>query len=485
MSEVFLRSTAEISLLEKKSGSSMKVISNLLADFIMNNDDYFKRCLTEVENGKAELKKQLDDARRVIFTKEDLINWFYKMKEDAKTETDMIFIRHHASIGEDEKKIDFERAGFLAGIYDEAERYLTLMVAIEPLDKDKPHYAILDRLEQLDETIVNNENIPFYYSIQHDKKILKQKYQIKCLDDYWAEYLALKDKHEVAEGFGDIKYLLDNYHREFKWELIRIRPREEIKDFLNFHLKKFAGEPIDFLNHIEFRVLPNLDGFARSDYPIYQLLIKDWLKEKRNQLNQQGEEYLLESVVSVSASFVENVVSYRTLSDENKYNTLLCSLLNQRFSSNGWTAKDQSLGGSSDSESTANRAGLSFRDFIFSDEKNHNISAMECFRLSYVPTQIESDSEIKKHLTKIFRNEPLGLSPLFILVYCETKSFNETWEKYLNYVNEINFQSYHLHELEKNISINPVMANIKVAKAKHTRETSVINVYHVFINMYP
>jgi hypothetical protein len=484
MSEVFLRNTSEISLLEKKSGNSMKVISNMLSKFI-DNADYFKRCLSQVENGRQELQRKLIDARRIIFTKEDLINWFYKMKEDAKTETDMIFIRYQASIGADEKKIDFERAGFLAGIYEEAERYLTLMVAIEPLDKDKPHYAILDRLEQLDETIVKTDNIPFYYSIQKDKKILKQKYQIKCLDDYWTEYLALKDKHEVVEGFGDIRYLLSDYHREFKWDLIQIRPREEIKDFLNFHLKKFSGEPIDFLNHIEFRVMPHLDGFARSDYPIYQLLIKDWLKEKRNKLNQQGEEYLLESVVSVSASFVDNVVSYRTLSDENKYNTLLCGFLNQRFSSKSWTAKDQSLGGSSDSESPANRAGLSFRDFIFSDEQNHNISAMECFRLSYVPAQIESDSEIKNHLTKIFRNEPLGLSPLFILVYCETKSFSETWEKYLAYVNEINFKSYQLQGLEKNISLNPERANIKVAKAQHTRETSVINIYHVFINMFP
>lgn len=485
MNEIFLRSTGEISLLEKKSGSSIKVISSQLSNFIMDNNEYFKRCLSEVENGKAELRKMLDDARRVIFTKEDLINWIHKIKEDAQTETDLIFIRYEASLGMDEKKIDFERAGFLAGIYDEADRYLCLIVAIEPLDKDKPHYAILDRLEELDEIYIKTDNIPGYYSIQQDKKILKQKFEIKNLDDYWSEYLSLKEKHNVTEGFGDIKYLLQQYHFEFRWVLIKIRPREEIKHFLDFHLKKYSGEPLDFINHIEFRVMPEMAGVARSDYPIYQLLIKDWLREKRNKVNEAGEEYLLESIVSVSASFVDNVFEYRKMEDENKYNTVLCGFLNQRFSSKGWCVNDQSLGGSSNSKSTTNRAGIAFRDLIISNEKNHHISSIECFRLKYVPTQNESDSEIKEHLIKIFRNEPIGLSPLFILVYCETKSFGKTWKKYLNYIDKIDFTNYKLIEFEKNIQLNPERANVKIAKAKHIRETNEINVYHIFINMYP
>jgi hypothetical protein len=202
-----------------------------------------------------------------------------------------------------------------------------------------------------------------------------------------------------------------------------------------------------------------LDRVAGSDYPIYQLLIKDWLKEKRNKINLIGEEYLLESVASVSASFIDNITEYRKMQDENKYNTLLCGFLNQRFSSKGWCAKDQSLGGSSNSASMASKSGIAFRDIVVADEMNHHISAMECFRLKYVPAQNEGDSEITEHLTKLFRYEPLGLSPLFILVYCETKSFVKTWEKYLNYIDKIDFS--------------------------HIRETNVINVYHVFINMNP
>ena len=485
MKEPVLRTTGEISLLEEKSKHSLRILSSQLTPFIMDNNEYFKRCLSKVADGQEELRKLLTDVRRIIFNNEDLINWFHKIKEDAVSETDLIFIKYRASLGMEESKIDFERVGFLAGIYDEAERFLNLMVAIEPLDKDKAHYSVLDRLENLDGLFVKTANIPGYYAIQKDKKILKHQFEIKNLDNYWSDYLSLKDKHNVTEGFGDIRYLMNQYHFEFRWEMIKIKPREDIKKFLDFHLKNFTEEPIDFINHIEYRVMPEMDGVARSDYPIYKLIIKEWLKEKRTTLNSAGENYLLESVASVSASFVDNVFVYRDMQDENKYNTLLCGFLNQRFSSKGWTAKDQSLGGSSDTESKANRAGMSFRDIIITDEKNHNISAIECFRLNHVPTQNSGDSEISKHLTKIFRNEPIGLSPLFILVYCETKSFSKTWDKYLNYIGNIDFSNYKLTKLNKKLSLNPKRVNINIAKAIHIRETSEVNIYHIFINLYP
>jgi hypothetical protein len=485
MREKFFRRSSATSLLKKKSGKSLKILCEDLGHLIRNNNDYLERCLSQVDIGKRDFKEMLDDARRVIFTKEELINWLYRIKQDAETETKIIFAQYYGSLGMEESKIDFERAGFLAGVFEEAEHYLTLIVAIEPLDKNKPHYAILDRLEELDEFYVKKDNIPGYYSIQKDKKISKHKYEIKNLDDYWTEHLALKDKHQVLEGFGDIRHLLSQYHAEFKWELVQIRPREEIKDFLNFQLKKYIGDPTDFLNHIEFRIMPQLDWSAGSDYPIYQLLIKDWLKEKRNKLNQVGVNYLVESVASVSASFIDNVTEFRKSQDENKYNISFCLLLNQRFSSKGWTAKDQSMGGSTDSESKANRAGIAFRDIIVVDEKNHHLSAMECFRLKYVPNEKEGDSEISIHLTKIFRNEPLGLSPLFIIVYCETKSFSKTWEKYLNYIEAIDFDNYKLLNVERNFNLHPERSNIRIARAKHLRETNELDVFHFFINMYP
>lgn len=485
MKDSFVRSTAEVSLLEEKSKSSIRILSQEL-DHFLDNKDYRRRCLGEVEKGRAQLISRLQEARRtVLFNKEDVIHWLSKVKVDAEAETQLIFIKHHASLFANDSEIDFERIGLLAGIFDEAERFLLTLVAIERLDIEKPHYQILDRLEHLDEFYVKTDNIPGYYAIQADERIAKHAYEIKNLNDYWRDYLSLKDKHSVTSGFGDTHYLLNQYHFEFRWELIKVRPREEIHFFLDFHLKKYKGEANDFLNHVEYRVMPELPGVAHSDYPIYQLLIKDWLRTKRGVLNKVDEEYLLESVSSVSATFLNNVSEYRKMSDENKYNIQIASFLNERFSGRSWTAKDQSMGGSTQSDSKMNRAGVAFRDIVICNERNNHVSAVECFRIKFVPSEVESDSIIKDHLTKIFVNEPIGVSPLFIVIYCETKSFTRTWNKYLEYIEKIDFSEYVISQIDKSIQQTPFRTNVKIARVTHARETNEINVYHVFINMFP
>jgi hypothetical protein len=485
MEKVFLRNTAELSLLAEESEYSIRIISSLFSKYLSDDRDFFNRSLSKVAEGKTELRKKLDDARKVIFKKEDLINWLHKIKEDAVDETHMIFIEYEATFGMEASKINFERAGLLAGIYQEAERYLNLMIAIEPLEQDKAHYSILDRLDQLDEDFVNKDNIPGYYAVQKDVKIHKHKYEIKNLDDFWKEYLSLSERHHVIEGFGNIKYLLSQFHTEFKWDMTRIRPREDIKEFLDYHLKKYQGEPIDFLNHIEFRVMPDMAGMAGSDYLIYKLIIKEWLKGKRYELNHEEQNFLFDSVVDALTTFLDNVFEHRKISDENKYNIIIRDLLSHSIRHKSWSVKDQSMGGTTDSHSTANRAGISSRDLIILNEKEHHISAIECLRLKFVPTEDDSDSEIKRHLKKIFRNEPIGISPLFIIVYCETKSFSITWEKYLDYISSIDFENYQNIECTRNLEISPARANLRAARVKHIRETKEIEVFHLFINMNP
>lgn len=485
MDKVFLRNTAELSLLKEESENSIRILNTLFSKHLSENREFFNRSLSTVAAGKSELRKKLDDARKVFFSKEDLTNWLYKIKEDAVCETDLIFIEYEATFGMDSNKINFERAGLLAGIYQEAERYLDLMIAIEPLEKNKAHYSILDRLDRLDEEFINKDNIPGYYSIQKDSRIHRHKYEIKNLDKFWKEYLSLSDRHEVIEGFGDIKYLLSQFHTEFKWDMTKIRPRENVKEFLDYHLKKFQGEPIDFLNHIEYRVMPDMAGLAGSNYLIYKSIIKEWLKGKRYNLNEKEHNFLFDSVTDALATFLDNVFEHRKMSDENKFNIIIRDLLSHSIRHKSWSVKDQSMGGTTDSDSRANRAGISSRDLIILNEKEHHISAIECLRLKSVPTEEENDTNIKHHLKKIFRNEPIGISPLFIIVYCETKSFSKTWEKYLDYISGIDFENYQNIDCTRDIEITPKRTNLRVAKVKHIRETKEIEVFHFFVNMNP
>lgn len=484
MSNIFLRNSSELSSIKRDDGSSITILTPELHEFT-NNREYLNRCLSNIDKGKKEFVNKLTEIRRVIFNKEELIRWLYKIMEDCKEETELIFIRHGATIGRYDDNIEFEEVGLLAGIYAEAKKYLDLMTAIDPINKNIGHYSILDRLEELDEKFIDTNDIPGYYYVQKDIKIKKHKYQLKNLDQFWIDYLSFKDKHKVSEGFGDIRYFLQNFHNEFKWQLIKIRPRAKIKDFLDYQLNHYSGEPIDFINNIEYRIMSDLATYANGDYLIYEIIIKEWLKNKKSLLNQKEQNFLLDSVISASSLFLDNVFEYRKSSDENKYNIIIRDLLIQGVKHKGWYVKDESMGGTTDSKSKSNKAGISFRDLIVINEKQHHISALECLRIKSVPKTTDYESQIMLHLKKIFRNEPIGLSPLFIIVYCETQSFSDTWGKYADYISRIDFENYENIRFEKEVNITPKRANLKVARVTHLRETSEIEVYHLFVNMNP
>ena len=482
---MFLRDTSNISLLEEHDENSMTIFNSSLGK-LTNNKIYFKRCLSKKESGRIYCEKKLQDARKVFFNQEDIIIWLNKIKEDAIVEIDIIFIKYEASIGMNENDINFEKAGFLTGIYEKADEYLGIIKAIQPLDKNKPHYTILDYLEKLDTDFIENDEIPGYYRVQKNTQIKKHLYEIKNLNDYWQEYLSLNEKHETSEGFGDIKYLLSNYHGEFMWEMIKYRPRKKIKSFLDYQLKGFKKDPIYFLNNIEYRILPQLDGYASNDYPVFEQLIKEWLKDKRNHITIEDEKYLLNSVRSAIDTFVDDIYENRKRNDENKYNTQIRNYLKSDLKQKKWYIKDQSLGGETDTKSVKSRAGVAFRDLIIFDENNFHITAFECFRIKNIPNKKSTNEIITNHLNKIFRNEPLGISPLFVIIYYENKTnFNKNWNKYLDYVEKMTFKKYSLINLEKKLNLENDRANIKIAKATHLREANEITIYHLIINMYP
>ncbi|AWG21744.1 hypothetical protein FFWV33_09425 [Flavobacterium faecale] len=483
--KIYLKKTTEISLLEKKSEFSITNIFPLRHINLMDREIYFNRVYENQKKGKIELRKMLDEVRKITFSKDELINWFYKIKDDSVNEVEHLMIRHEATMFAETKDIDFERIGFLTGIYEEAEKFLSIMVAIEPIDEKSPHYSILDELEEIDEKFIESDDIPGYYNVQRHSKIKLRKFQIKDLKSDWNDELDRnKDSEYVSEDFGNITHLMSRYHTEFTWEIYRIKPRGDIKSYLDFHYNSFKKDKVIFVNHIEFRILPQLENFTRTNHKLYEQLIYEWLNEKKEKLNNEEKEFLLTSVISVCTTFLDNIFEYKKSKSENKYNIILRDFLKHRINNRQWTIKDQSMGGTTDPIIESNTSGIAFRDLIIENELGNHISAIECLRIKSIPKDETSDKIIKEHLVKIFRNEPIGISPLFIITYCETKNFEDTWEKYLNYIVQIDFGKYQHLDLEKNIGFND-FANLKIAKMKHYRSLKNIEVYHLFINMNP
>lgn len=482
---VYLRNTTDVSLLQEKSEYSWTNILSQRYFNLIDHDIYFNRIYENQKKGKIELQKMLDEARKIIFSKDELMNWFYKIKDDSVNEAENILLKHEASLFAEKKDIDFERIGFLIGTYEESEKFLSIMTAIEPIDNSTVHYSILDELEKIDSEFLETDYIPGYYNVQTHPKIKLRTYQIKDLKFDWYQALQRNiDSEHILEGYGNIVYLLDQYHIEFTWEIYKTKPRENIKAFLDFHYNSFSKNKIIFINHIEFRILPRLENFTGTSHKLYERLLYEWLSEKREKLTAEEKDFLLKSVISVCITFLDNVFEYKKSKSENKYNILIRDFLKHRINSRKWSIKDQSMGGTTDPVTESNTSGIAFRDLIIENEDGDHLSAIECLRIKSIPRDETTDTIINEHLLKIFRNEPIGVSPLFIIVYCESKSFEATWRKYLNYIEQIDFGKYQSLGVDKEFKLE-TPANLKIAKINHYRSLKKIQVYHLFINMNP
>jgi len=485
MGEKFYRRSSNVSLLKEYSQNTLVLFDSPITNLIFKNKDFHVRCLTRKEEGINKLKDKLEEAKLTFFSKEDMANWLCKIQEDIKTEVDRIYIQFHSGWESDENKINFEEVGYLLGMFESAEKYLELLTGAEPVGQNKAHYSVYDSLEKLDQEYLRTDNITGYYRVQKDSQIKKHEFELKSLDDYWKDFLSVKERHHVSEQFGDKSYLLHLYNIEFASQLHGIRPREDLKLMLDYHLKGYTGEKLNFVNHIEYRVLPIIEQWSHSDYIIFRQLVNEWIYDQKHLLTQKEETFLVESIQDCCSTFLNNLAVHRSLNDENKYNTIIRDLLQQRMVARSWSASDQSLGGFSGTSSSAHSAGLGERDMVLMNQSGQIISLLEFMRIASVPEVTENDSRLKLHLLKLFRYETIGISPLFIIFYCESKNFTSTWTKYCDYVSKMDFGNYSLVKFDFQITAKVQRANLTLGISQHKRELQFVNVYHIFINMFP
>ncbi|TMI63712.1 MAG: hypothetical protein E6H07_13145 [Bacteroidetes bacterium] len=485
MDKKFFHMPSGISLLKEFSSTTLVLFDSPITNLIMKNNDFHARCLTRKEEGVVKLKSKLNEARLTFFSKEDMANWLCKIQEDIKSETGRIYVRFQSGWESDESKINFEEVGYLLGMFQAAEEYLDTLTGAEPIGQNKAHYSVYDSLEKLDAEYLKTDNIPSYYRVQQDPQIKKHEFELKNLDDYWKDYLSLTEKHHVVDGFGDKSYLLHKYHIEFASQLHKNRPRKDLKLMLDYHLKGYTGEKLNFVNHVEYRILPIIEQWSHSDYIVFRELVNEWIYDQRNLLSREDESFLVESFQDCCLTFLNNLAIHRPLNDENKYNSIIRDLLQQRIVTRSWIVSDQSLGGFSSTSSSASSAGLGERDLVLMNNTGQVISLIEFMRIASIPENVENDSKLKIHLLKLFRYETTGVSPLFIIFYCESKRFTSTWTKYCEYISKMDFGNYPLVKFQSQISTKVQRANVTLAVSQHKREFQLINVYHIFVNMFP
>ena len=101
----------------------------------------------------------------------------------------------------------------------------------------------------------------------------------------------------------------------------------------------------------------------------------------------------------------------------------------------------------------------------------------------------KENKTVAAHLDKLLHDyDTAGHERNFAIIYAEAKNFERLWKNYQTYVSELNAKlpfraTYPLINFKEKQEVS-TKTSIKIGIAKHRREGNIVEVYHVFINMF-
>lgn len=160
---------------------------------------------------------------------------------------------------------------------------------------------------------------------------------------------------------------------------------------------------------------------------------------------------------------------------EDLHNDILTEFLRQK----GYQATDGTRSGRS-------KLRVGEIDIMIRKKNGTPFSIIEAFRLKSCGV---NNKTVAEHLDKLLHDyDTAGHERNFVIVYAEAKNFVGLWANYQNYLNELNGKSafratFPLISFKERTDISN-KSSIKIGVAKHRREGTIIEIYHVFINMF-
>jgi hypothetical protein len=152
---------------------------------------------------------------------------------------------------------------------------------------------------------------------------------------------------------------------------------------------------------------------------------------------------------------------------ENTRNTCISNLLD----SENYSTKDQTLWSKSHEGKSAGEI-----DIMVKNNKGIPFTIIEALNLSYL-----DKNYTVKHIDKVFTYDTTGFEHNFILVYSSAKKFGEFWDRYMRFISNHNYQYKFLSVEEVQDYHN---TDIRIIKAKHIRNGKEVYLYHLGINLY-
>jgi len=301
------------------------------------------------------------------------------------------------------------------------------------------------------------------------------------LDD--TDFIINKYQNILRENIGQNELLVSFLHilstKKFDYKILKNKQNLNFESLENYLLllsttlterNLVICEEDNFIS--SFNTIKNL-GIQIIEY-------KDLKETLNTKLVIEDFDYVKRKLFQSLCSIIEQKFS---LKYENLYNTFLTTTLNCMLLGDAF---DQTLIGTSGSEDSSGQGEL---DIYVRQKSGLPLTIIEAMKLGSFG---KDNKKIAEHLKKLLINyNPVGLKNNIFIVFYELNNFNEAWEKYIEYIENIdnkeifiNFApTCNLISIENNQSLDTSIQNLKIATSLHTYEENTFEVSHFFVNV--
>lgn len=320
-------------------------------------------------------------------------------------------------------------------------------------------YVTPKQLEKAFQSASNNKigkNLNVYHIIGIELQAKMQSSPLfqSILHKYFQEH-SLKYKYLIQKVFPEYK---EAFIQSLKLTPLSYESRIEEKLFYYIFLENEFST---------FKILEEIKALDDIDVPI--LVALEELSRMKSSAYENERKKLLELLIWASSEIQSKHRIYNN--NEDQFNSVFHTLMSKDFKVENQSQRGITLSGRSFGE----------LDVEVFTKNGYPLSIVEGLVISTIDKKYISD-----HLIKLTKNyDPNGLKQNFAIIYAKHKNFPVFWDKYKNFVSSFQFP----HEMTSSgiidISNNyPSFANIRIGLTEHKRNDCILEVYHIFMNMY-
>ncbi len=340
-------------------------------------------------------------------------------------------------------------------IADQANDTIIYGEIIEEWDVYEKGQANLDIVELGESFLINKSMI-----------LLKlEKY-----DQLDKEYGALELPYQMIPGILEIK--VERLIAEKKiGEAMKLLDTAE-----TFH--KYSGvTEIEFIQNLKLSVqgIDNIDELTFYYERIFQSEPQKLIQILPKNLNGRIDffEFITNEIGIAAYKMLNKINALENINDEDKYNDLLCILLESRISVLGWTIKDQT-------RRAYSQTGDDLGEIDIDIQNRNGLTLVTCEAFIY-----RDIPRVQSHISKLIKNYTHDRKAFIVIVYFQGTKFERKWKEYsetivpaLKYPNGYEISSAQVDDLSKEFGYDK--SAIKIGRSIHGLD---VPMYHVFVNI--